>query len=169
MTSASPFRRAVPVLLAVVLTSCGDDEGTDPTPEEAAFPTDYMTTYTEVRDLRLSNNHDGSFSNVGAIRVHAAPAAAATAYTNLSFPLPDGTTLVKTQYADPAGNTLTGFTVMQKRAGFAPGSGDWYWQTVDADRNVVESGAVAECITCHVADTDCGASPVMLDYTRTCP
>jgi hypothetical protein len=152
-----------------MLVSCGGDDGTSPTPEEPAFTEDYLTTYTEVRDLRSSNNHDGSLSNVGSIRVHASPAAAATAYTNLSFPLPEGTTLVKTQYADPAGNTLTGYTVMQKRTGFAPGSGDWYWQTVDANRNVVESGAIAECINCHVTDTDCGSSPVMLDYTRTCP
>jgi hypothetical protein len=157
----------LPALLAGVLISCGGDDGTSPTPEDPVFASDYLTTYTEVRALRTSNNHDGSASGVGAVRVHCNSSAAATAYVNRTYPLPDGCVLVKTEYADPGGTTLVGYTAMEKRAGFAPATGDWYWQQIDKDRKVIQSGAIAACISCHATDTDC--IPTQGDYTRTCP
>jgi hypothetical protein len=44
---------------------------------------------------------------------------------------------------------------MQKReAGFAPSTGDWYWQEVDAGGTVTASGVIGSCVDCHAACVD---------------
>lgn len=148
--------RTLPALFAGFLVSCGGDDAVSPLPEDPVFPSDYLQTYTEVRNLRSSNNHDGSNLATASVRVHCSPDAAADAYVNGNFPLPEGCILVKTQYSDPAGSVVTGFTVMQKRApGTAPSSGDWFWQETDKDRKVLQSGQVTACIDCHTSNPDC--------------
>jgi hypothetical protein len=137
------------------LVSCGGDDTVSPPPEEPLFPSDYLQTYTEVRDLRSSNNHDGSNLDTAAIRVHCNPEGA-SAYVNAIYPLPEGTVLVKTQYADPGGSVVSGYTVMHKRApGTAPSSRDWYWQELSSSRTVVQSGQISTCINCHTTNPDC--------------
>jgi hypothetical protein len=143
-------RLTLPVFAALV-GACGGDEGTNPPPpaEDPVFPANYAQAYTEVRNLRFSSEHDGHY-----IRVHCSPGSA-TEYTAGTYPLPEGTVLVKSLYNDPAGTVLDGFAVMQKRApGTAPSTGDWYWQSVDATRNVVQSGQITACISCHTGCTN---------------
>ena len=142
-------------LLGALLTSCSDDDTTGPPPEEPLFPADYLTSFTEVRDIRLSNNHDGSAANVNAVRVHCSPEAA-DEYTNEIYPLPLGSIVVKTEYADLTGSVIRGYTVMMKGpAGTAPASRDWIWQEVDADRRVLQTGQLSTCIQCHTTNSDC--------------
>jgi hypothetical protein len=153
----SSVRAGSAVFFALLAISCGgDDDTTSPPPEDPLFPADYLTTYTEVRNLRLSNNHDGSNPDVESIRVHASPEGA-SAYTNGIYPLPEGTVLVKTQYADAFGSVITGYTVMKKGpAGTAPASRDWIWQEIDRDRVVIQNaGQIQTCIECHDTNTDC--------------
>jgi hypothetical protein len=164
VTIDSAWRRGVPALLAGLLVSCGGDDGTSPPPEDPLFPADYLTTYVEVRNLRTSNNHDGSNLATAAIRVHCSPDAA-DEYVNGAYPLPEGCVLVKTAYADPTGTVVSGYTVMQKRApGTAPASRDWYWQETDRDRRVIRSGQLSTCINCHTSNPDCS-----VDLTCTLP
>ncbi len=165
MTLRSAIHRAIAALLAANLVSCGGDDSSSPPPppEDPVFPADYLTTYTEVRNLRPSNFHDGSQPNTQAIRVHCNPASA-DEYANAIYPLPEGTVLVKTQYADPAGTVVVGFTAMLKRApGGAPGLGDWFWQESNASRTVITSSE-QECFDCHSSNSDCTA-----DLTCTLP
>jgi hypothetical protein len=148
----------------VHLISCGGDDTTSPPPEEPAFPADYLQTYTEVRNLRSSNNHDGSNINTASITVHCSPGAA-DEYVNGTYPLPEGCVLVKTQYGDPSGTFVTGYAVMVKGApGSAPALGDWHWQEVDANRSVVQSVDMQNCFDCHSTNSDCSE-----DFTCTLP
>ena len=142
-------------LLGALLVSCSDDDTTSPPPEEPIFPADYLTSFTEVRNLRLSNNHDGSAANVGAVRVHCSPEAADD-YTTQNYPLPLGSIVVKTEYSDISASVIRGYTVMLKGpAGTASGSRDWIWQEVDAGRNVLQTGQISTCIQCHTTNSDC--------------
>ena len=72
-------------------------------------------------------------------------------YSSRTYPLPQGSVLVKSMYSDPGMNNLVGYVVMQKLASGSSASGDWYWQEVDASRNVTNSGQIQNCIGCHQA------------------
>ncbi len=164
MRARSAFRGAIAAFAALNLVSCGDDSTSPPpTPEQPAFPADYLTSFTEVRNLRASSGHDGSNINTQAIRVHCTPSSA-DEYANAIYPLPAGTTLVKTQYADPAGTVVIGYTVMVKQpAGTAATLGDWFWQDVASDRTVLTTPQ-NECFECHSTNGDCS-----VDLTCTLP
>ncbi|MCK6505076.1 cytochrome P460 family protein [Myxococcota bacterium] len=81
---------------------------------------------------------------------------------DMSGAAPDGAISVKEQYmaatdADPAS-----LTVMQKRAGYDPDNGDWFWAMYAPDGTVMEAGKVEMCSGCHAsASTDSvfGAPP----------
>lgn len=135
--------------LAVALSGCGD-EGTAPAPagEDPVFPADYQQSFTMVRDCRFSIPHPST------ITVHANATGAAD-YEAENYPLPEGTVLVKTLYADPACTAISGWVVMEKReAGFSPSAGDWFWQEVNGDGSVADSGVIQSCIGCHAACAD---------------
>lgn len=79
---------------------------------------------------------------------------AAAALAGFSGEFPDGSILVKEQYADAAGTTLNGHTVMWKRAGFDPAHGDWYWVAfTGTGETTVHNGMAAYCYDCHAAAT----------------
>ena len=61
---------------------------------------------------------------------------------------------------------LVGWTVMRREEGFAPLAGDWRWQSVAADRSVVEDGSIVECFLCH---EECGVAPEGFDWTCAVP
>ena len=78
-----------------------------------------------------------------------ADSAAWPIYSAMKGAYPVGATLVKLEYDDEKCATLVGFTAMQKLAAAeAPTLGDWAWQRLDADRNVVPSTA-STCVACH--------------------
>jgi hypothetical protein len=158
-------RRDVPAALAAMsiaaaLVACSDDGGPGPPP---LFPEDYAATYQEVRNCRLSLEH-----NLVRMRVFAAPDAI-TAYTGRLAPFPTGAVILKEEHVDdgtPCNGKLKGFTVMQKLdVGSSPDTLDWSWQEVDAERRVL-SIDVKRCTTCH---TMCGKPPAGYDGTCTEP
>lgn len=134
--------------LLLLLVACDDE----PTPADAgpapAFPADYRSHYEELRDCRPSHEHE-----LNHIRVFASPSANEP-YRRLSpdFPYPVGALLVKEEYELEGcrPEDFKGYTVMVKEApGYAPEAGDWRWQQVTANREVVEEGTIGRCIYCH--------------------
>jgi len=133
-------------LLAVVLGACGED----PSP---AFPADYAVTFDEVRDCRGSADHD--LHNIRVL----ADALGAPAYLDRDAPFPEGAVILKEEYgfADATcEDELVQWTVMTKLAdGASPGTLDWAWQRVGADRGVISEDD-PRCVGCH---QDCGVAP----------
>lgn len=142
------------VILAAVGTAsgCGGGGGGADGGPAAAFPADYLQSYTEVRDCRQSTEHD-----LNHVRVLAGPDALA-AYQGRDQPFPVGAVVVKEEYAlddVTCSGDIVQWTVMQRLAeGSSPDTLDWTWQQVDPDRNVVGQD-LARCIGCH---TDCGTT-----------
>ncbi len=142
----------------IVICGCGA-EPVEPEGVPAWFPEDYRAFYQETRDCRLSLEH------AARVRILASPDAA-LAYTDRSVPFPDGSILVKEQFAykDIACTELPSrFTVMRKLpVGSAPNSLDWEWQDVEANMHELATD-IQNCVDCH--DT-CGKAPQ--GYEGTC-
>ncbi|MEO8699429.1 MAG: hypothetical protein ABI867_05270, partial [Kofleriaceae bacterium] len=86
------FRIAV---LSALLLGCGGDDGGSsdaPPAPPAVFPETYAATYTEVRDCRLSLEHD-----LFHIKVLVDPPAL-TPYTDRTTAFPVGAVVLKEQY-----------------------------------------------------------------------
>jgi hypothetical protein len=143
------WRGIVPLIVSVAVASCGDDSGTDPEPmEEPDFPADFATSYSLVADARPSIPHPQC------IEVYCSPGSAAD-YSSSNYPLAEGTILVKEMRPDfQCSGNPTGWVSMRKLAtGASPVTGDWYWQELDANRNVTHSndkGNIESCTGCHV-------------------
>jgi hypothetical protein len=144
--------------LAVGLTaaSCSDD----PDGPAPLFPSDYLSTYTQVRDCRNSSDH-----NLNRVRVLTGPGATAP-YLGRDAEFPEGSIVLKEEH-DFADSDCTGevkrWTVMARlTTGSSPGTLDWYWQDVDAERKVTSENEPS-CIGCH---TSCGVPPD--GYEGTC-
>lgn len=153
---ASPAPGALCALL-FVLAGC---DGSGPPSPEPLFPADYAATYTEVRACRTGAEHE-----LNVIRVLASPAAM-DPYTNRDQPFPEGAILVKEEY-DFTDTTCEGpihrWTVMSRLAeGSSPATLDWRWQTVGAEREVLDEDE-ASCHGCHA-----GCTPEMGGYEGTC-
>jgi hypothetical protein len=150
----------VAAMLLAALSCTGDDTGpvepTDAGPDadataldaapEPVFPEAVENDYFEMRDCRHSHEHELRY-----IRVFASPTAQLS-YAALSpdVPYPVGATLVKLEYDDAMCSALLGYTAMQKLPiGQMPAGGDWLWQRLDTERNVLESGAPLRCTNCH--------------------
>jgi len=118
-----------------------------PTPgPQPVFPADLERTYTELRGCRESHEHELHF-----IRVLVSPSAIEP-YQALSpdLPYPEGATLVKLEYDDDACSELVLYTAYRKLAPNANlAGGDWLWQRVGPERDVIEEGAPWRCINCH--------------------
>jgi hypothetical protein len=146
--------------LAMVALGCGDNLSPD---EEPDFPETYRTTYQEVRDCRLSLEHDLVY-----IRVYASPDAI-TPYADRQTPFPAGAQLLKEQYAGhdrTCAGDIEQTTVMTKLdVGASPKMLDWRWQTVSSDRSVVPVD-LPRCASCH---SMCGTPPDGYDGTCTLP
>ncbi len=130
----STYTRGV-CCLAILVGACGGDD--------AHFPEDYASTYTEVRDCRRSADHDLHY-----IRVLADPDALAP-YRDRTGPFPVGSIVLKEEY-DFADGDCTGpileWTVMRKTG--SPARGGWDWQRVDADRSIKTENS-SLCSNCH--------------------
>lgn len=157
--------RLAPFLLLLVLVlvvGCAGDDGgtTDPPPgEEPFFPSDFLDDYQEALSCRqFSIGHD---NNTVAIWIDPI---SGPQYVSRSFesPLPEGTIIVKREFAGQECDVPIRITAMRKGPpGTAPGSGDWEWQELDGNGVVLESGQIGDCIACHT-DDPCGAA---LDFT----
>jgi hypothetical protein len=136
----------------------------DPVVEPAPlFAADYADTFVEVRDCRQSGDHD-----LHVVRVLADPVAL-DAYSVRDRPFPVGAMVLKEEYEfgdiDCTGPVVE-WTVMEKlEVGSDPDNLDWFWQTVDADRTVLDEN-MPRCAGCHMA---CGVPPDGHDGTCTLP
>jgi hypothetical protein len=70
-------------------------------------------------------------------------------YTSQSFPLPDGSVVLAELHRDPTCNSLSGFYLMAKEAGYDPAHGDWHWQVLDVSERVSQDGRLSTCSSCH--------------------
>lgn len=61
--------------------------------------------------------------------------------------LADGSIIVKENYTPD--KKLNSVTIMFKIKGYNPQVGDWFWAKYGTDGDVVASGRVEACITCH--------------------
>ena len=141
----------------LLVAACSDNEEPAPPP---LFPADYAASYVQVRDCRVSSEHE-----ITPVRVLAEPAAAA-AYMGRDADFPEGSILIKEEY-DYADRACTGeivqFTVMQREAaGSATDQLDWRWQKVSAARAVISENE-PRCANCH---RTCGNPPE--GYQGTC-
>lgn len=120
--------------LAISLAACAD---------EPRFPSDYASSYTEVRNCRRSADHDLHY-----IRVLADPDALAP-YRDRTGEFPVGSIILKEEYdfsdGDCTGDILE-WTVMQKTD--SPARLGWDWQRVDADRSIKTDNS-SLCSNCH--------------------
>lgn len=141
------------------VAGCGEPPAPEPE-HEPLFPADYAASYTEVRNCRTGGEHD-----LNVIRV-LADAAAVGPYVNRDEAFPVGAVVLKEEYDFSDTGCSEGvlrWTVMSRlEAGSSPGTLDWRWQTVDAERSVVDQDA-ARCHGCH---TDC--TPENGGYEGTC-
>lgn len=148
------------VLLCHSLAGCGDapEDGPGPAP---VFPEDYVATFQEVRDCRRSADHDLLWVRVLANAVAHGP------YTNRTENFPEGSVLLKEEYADSACTDLERYTAMRREApGYDPAGGDFRWQRVSKSRKVEVDGKPPTCIGCHAT---CGVPPDGHDWTCTVP
>lgn len=128
---------------AALVAGVGGCNGESP-PPPPIFPADYAETFQEVRDCRLSADHDLSF-----VRVYADPVALES-YTTRAAPFPAGSLLVKEEHGDETCTDVLGFTAMfREDPGWDPEGGDWHWQKLDADRAVTQDGKLQRCSSCH--------------------
>lgn len=132
------------VFLALAAWGCGGDDDPGPPVEPFFDVATVKTAWPEVRDCRLSIEHDAVN-----ITVYTDPASE-SAYVDGVYPFAEGTIIVKAEHDDSACTELLGFTAMRKLApGAAPEVGDWEWQRMDAEGNVYESGSIMRCAVCH--------------------
>lgn len=114
-------------------------------PNSLIFPPNYAQTFVEVRDCRLSTEHEGYY-----IRVLTDPGAAQP-YRDNAPSLPVGAVVVKEEFtrSDCRNDSLVRWSAMRKEAaGFDPSSRDWRWQRVARDGTVLTENK-ASCVGCH--------------------
>lgn len=142
--------RSLPACLSLaLLAQCGPEAPSGPA---SLVPSNYATSYVEVRRCRSTVEHQPNPSGdvVRNIRVWVSPGAA-QAYINNAATLPAGAVVIKEEYGASCNRAdLLAWTVMRKEAGYDPPRGDWHWQRVRASTNaVLEDGRVQRCISCH--------------------
>ena len=114
---------------------------------EPILPADYRAELVEVRDCRLSIEHEFRSVRVLANRV------AADAYLRGDNPLPLGSLVVKEEFdgGDCRDDELIEWTAMRKEPpGFDPDDADWYWQRIAAPQRHVLTDTKQTCIGCHI-------------------
>ena len=150
-------------LLGLLAGACPSGDDVDDAGAEPAFPEGYDESYVEVRSCRGSGDHD-----LHNIRILADPTAQA-AYRGREAPFPEGAVVIKEEY-DFGDVTCEGeilqWTAMRKLPeGSSPDTLGWAWQTVDAERRVVDED-LPRCIGCHQG---CGVAPDGYDWTCAMP
>lgn len=135
-------------ILAHALTwltiACGDAPPQDVAP--IAFPEDVTMKWLEMRDCRHSHEHDLLYIRVFASKSAREPYAALSP----DVPYPVGAKLVKVEYDDDQCAVPVSYTAIEKlEKGTSPSGGDWLWQKLGVDHEVLETGAPSRCVTCH--------------------
>lgn len=132
----------------LLLPACGEDPSREA--YDMAIAGDKYKEWSQFPgaspDLIHSDLHNGDF-----VRSYMNPVAV-DAIKNFSGAFPEGTILVKEQYADAEGKTLNGHTVMWKVAGYDDQHGDWYWIAFNGKGETTShNGQAPYCYDCHKA------------------
>jgi hypothetical protein len=163
------MRRAVLVPIVLLLAACAGEDSApappaqepaaDPTAAAAQEPTaDAVWQQLQTQNYRSWPLFPGTTERYRGTDPHGAQL---TTYVNElargalaagTFPLPDGSIIVKENYM-PDG-TFDASTVMLKRQGFNPQHNDWFWAKYDAAGTAEVSGRVEMCEACHGANRD---------------
>lgn len=150
-------------LAGLVASACPSGDDGDEGGVEPDFPEDYAEGYTEVRGCRGSGDHD-----LHNIRILVDPSGR-EAYEGRTVPFPEGAVVLKEEYdfGDLAceGEILQWTTMRKLAEGSSPDTLGWAWQTVDAERRVVDED-LPRCIGCHQG---CGVAPDGYDWTCSIP
>jgi hypothetical protein len=143
-------RRPLVLLSLLLLGGCFQQSGTS---TSQLLPPEYQKTYQLARFCRRSVAHNSNYMVVYANTL------AESDYLGGNYPLAQGSTIVTAETDQPDCTGLTGYTLMFKETqGYNSAAGDWRWQKLDAQRDVLQDGRVQDCITCHAT---CGP----YDYT----
>ena len=136
-------RRALLLLSLLVLGGCFQQSGAS---TSKLLPSDYQTSYQLARTCQLSVAHNSNHMVVYA------NALAESDYLGGTYPLPQGSTIVtaETDQADCTGAHRL-HPHVQRGAGYNPTAGDWHWQKLDDQRDVLQDGRVQDCISCHAS------------------
>jgi hypothetical protein len=147
-------RRLLFLLSSLLFGSCFQQSGNN---TSQILPPDYQTSAQVARTCRLNVGHASKYMVVYTNAV------ADAAYLAGTSPLPQASTVVAVESDKTDCSTLTGYTLMRKEApGYNPAAGDWHWQRLDDQRDVLEDGRLQTCISCH---TTCSLN----DYTCSPP
>ena len=57
--------------------------------------------------------------------------------------------IVKEHFVETGEIDALHFTVMEKRPGYDPEHGDWFWAKYEANGDVIRAGKLQDCIACH--------------------
>jgi len=156
-------RRCAPCLIALWVGSCGGDHSSVGAGPPPVFPSEYASSYVEVRPCRTSTEHD-----LDNVKIYADPASAST-YTMRDAPFAAGAVILKEEYSIADTNCVGPillWTAMEKLpANTAPETLDWHWQKVDETRTVVTDNE-RRCYSCHEG---CGVAPNGFDGTCSPP
>ncbi len=133
--------------LVLVIASSGTDCAGNTTGDPAVFPANYRSTYTLVRDCRLSSEHGGDQIRVWVNDI------GAQAYLDEEDTLPVGTIVVKEEFAGldcDNDSELVLWAVMRKEAaGFDPNTNDWEFYEYNAPSRTRTATPREICIACH--------------------
>lgn len=110
--------------------------------EISALAKSYTSLPALNTELKKSPTHEGMM-----VRTHL-DQAAMTAFTNKSFPLPDGSVSVKEGHKTAEGPVEMLF-VMKKIKGYDSANGDWFYAMVAPDGTAKGKGKIQMCISCH--------------------
>jgi len=139
------------LVLLAALVGCDPD---DPTPVEPLYPSDWTTSFTQVRGCRSSPDHDLEYVTLwidpaSQAKFDACVKPGATCTGEFDA----GAVFLKPQYADQACTDLVRISAAKKEAGFET-VGGWHWQEVlysGKQAKVNEDGALRDCYGCHAS------------------
>lgn len=68
--------------------------------------------------------------------------------------LPNGTLIIKSNYASSDPASLESYVVMERVPGYDPRHRDWFYAEYTPSGRVTQAGTPARCVTCHRAGGD---------------
>jgi hypothetical protein len=134
------------IAVALLVLGCGPEQEPD-----LVFPATWEADLTEVRDCRLSVEHDLEY-----VRLFVSPEWAshydtcAAPGSTCTEPFGEGALFLKPQYADPACSDLVRISAtLREHAVASPGPEGWRWQETTPEGRILQDGAPRVCVQCH--------------------
>lgn len=141
----------VPLLVFAVLPAAWSAEQARPAAEGQAV-VDYLTQTNPYTSWPMwpdkQKLYPGQHPHGAYLTTYVSPGAY-QAIRDQSGTIPAGEFIVKENYTKE--KQLAAITVMYKKSGFDPASGDWFWLKYTPDGGIQKAGKVGGCIGCHAA------------------